>query len=89
MALGILLQLLFAVHMGLAAGIGAIAACRSMRSARRSPASIRSAICVDAAGTLQPQRLIGRHLGLDEAVDALVTMDTAPDLGISVIDRFT
>jgi alcohol dehydrogenase len=41
-----------------------------------------------AAGTLQPQKLIGRHISLDEAVDALVAMDSAPDLGISVISRF-
>ncbi len=42
-----------------------------------------------AAGRLQPQKLIGRHISLGEAVDALVTMDTAPDLGISVISRFS
>lgn len=41
-----------------------------------------------ASGKLSPQKLIGRHLSLDEAVPALTTMDTATDLGISVITRF-
>ncbi|TCM55721.1 alcohol dehydrogenase [Rhizobium sp. PP-F2F-G48] len=41
-----------------------------------------------ASGKLAPQKLIGRHLSLDEAVPALVTMDTSTDLGISVITTF-
>ncbi|MCD7110999.1 zinc-dependent alcohol dehydrogenase family protein [Rhizobium sp. DKSPLA3] len=41
-----------------------------------------------ASGKLSPQKLIGRHLSLDEAVPALTTMDTATDLGISVITTF-
>ncbi|MBS9721844.1 zinc-dependent alcohol dehydrogenase family protein [Tianweitania sp. BSSL-BM11] len=40
------------------------------------------------AGTLQPQKLIGRHISLDDAVDALVGMEASPDLGISIISRF-
>jgi alcohol dehydrogenase len=39
-------------------------------------------------GKLNPQKLIGRHISLEEAVPALTTMDTAQDLGISVITRF-
>ena len=41
-----------------------------------------------ASGKLAPQKLIGRHIGLDEAVPALMAMDKATDLGISVITRF-
>ena len=41
-----------------------------------------------ASGKLAPQKLIGRHLSLEEAVPALVTMDTSTDLGISVITTF-
>ncbi len=41
-----------------------------------------------AAGTLKPERLIGREISLAEAVPALVAMDQATDLGISVITRF-
>ena len=40
------------------------------------------------AGTLHPERLIGREISLEEAVPALVGMDRATDLGISVITRF-
>ena len=40
------------------------------------------------SGRLAPQRLIGRHISLDEAVPALMAMDKATDLGISVITRF-
>lgn len=39
-------------------------------------------------GKLDPKRLIGREISLDEAVPALVAMDRATDLGISVITRF-
>ncbi|KQS67872.1 alcohol dehydrogenase [Rhizobium sp. Leaf371] len=41
-----------------------------------------------ASGKLAPQKLIGRHLSLEEAVPALVTMDTSTDLGISVVTTF-
>ena len=40
------------------------------------------------AGKLAPQRLIGRHLSLEEAVPALMAMDRAADLGIGVITQF-
>ena len=40
------------------------------------------------SGKLAPQTLIGRHIGLEEAVPALMAMDRATDLGISVITRF-
>ncbi|MBP1882951.1 zinc-dependent alcohol dehydrogenase family protein [Sinorhizobium mexicanum] len=40
------------------------------------------------AGKLNPKQLIGREISLEEAVPALVTMDRATDLGISVITRF-
>lgn len=41
-----------------------------------------------ADGKLKPQQLIGREISLEEAIPALVSMDTATDLGISVITRF-
>lgn len=41
-----------------------------------------------AAGRVAPNRLIGRRIGLDEAVPALVGMDRSTDIGISVITRF-
>lgn len=42
-----------------------------------------------ASGKLQPEKLIGRRIGLDdEAIDGLVGLDTSTDLGISVITRF-
>jgi alcohol dehydrogenase len=40
------------------------------------------------AGKLEPKRLIGREISLEEAVPALTTMDRATDLGINVITRF-
>ena len=40
------------------------------------------------SGKLAPQNLIGRHISLEEAVPALMAMDRATDLGISVITRF-
>lgn len=42
-----------------------------------------------ASGTLRPERLIGRHIGLDEAIPALMAMDRATDIGIGVITRFS
>ena len=39
-------------------------------------------------GRLRPERLIGREISLEEAVPALIGMDRASDLGISVITRF-
>ncbi|WP_043610934.1 zinc-dependent alcohol dehydrogenase family protein [Ensifer sp. ZNC0028] len=41
-----------------------------------------------ADGKLRPQQLIGREISLEEAIPALVAMDRATDLGISVITRF-
>lgn len=41
-----------------------------------------------ADGRLKPQQLIGREISLEEAIPALVAMDRATDLGISVITRF-
>lgn len=39
-------------------------------------------------GKLRPERLIGREISLEDAVPALVGMDKATDIGISVITRF-
>jgi len=41
-----------------------------------------------AGGTLQPQRLIGRTIGLADAAEALVTMDRFSEVGMTVIDDF-
>ncbi|WP_377295326.1 zinc-dependent alcohol dehydrogenase family protein [Rhizobium sp. SG2393] len=41
-----------------------------------------------AAGKLQPERLIGRHLSLEEAVPALVAMGQTSENGIAVITAF-
>jgi len=41
-----------------------------------------------ASGALQPQRLIGRRIALDEAPAALMAMDRFEGTGIAVIDRF-
>ena len=40
------------------------------------------------AGTLQPQKLIRRHISLTEAVPALMAMDSFAENGITIIDRF-
>jgi alcohol dehydrogenase len=40
------------------------------------------------SGRLAPAKLVGRHISLEEAVPALMTMDQAADAGISVITRF-
>jgi alcohol dehydrogenase len=40
-------------------------------------------------GTLRPEQLIGRTIGLDQAAEALVTMDRFSNPGVSVIDAFT
>jgi alcohol dehydrogenase len=40
------------------------------------------------AGKLQPQKLIGRTIGLEEATIALPQMDQFPGLGITVINKF-
>ena len=37
-------------------------------------------------GILQPEKLIGGTISLDDAPDRLVAMDSAPSKGISVID---
>ena len=39
-------------------------------------------------GRLQPQRLVGRTIGLDQAAEALVQMDRFADVGVIVIDTF-
>ena len=39
-------------------------------------------------GRLQPQRLVGRTIRLDQAADALVAMDRFDDVGVTVIDTF-
>ncbi|MBO3760916.1 zinc-dependent alcohol dehydrogenase family protein [Ciceribacter sp. L1K22] len=41
-----------------------------------------------SAGTLQPQKLIGRHISLTEAVSALANMDRFAESGITIIDSF-
>jgi alcohol dehydrogenase len=41
-----------------------------------------------ASGKLQPGRLIGEHIPLDDAPGALMDMDTFPGIGITVIDSF-
>ena len=41
-----------------------------------------------SAGTLKPQKLIGKHISLDDAPAALMAMDKFDGLGISVITRF-
>jgi alcohol dehydrogenase len=38
------------------------------------------------AGTLQPERLVGRTIGLEDAVDALVGLDTATGAGVTVVE---
>ena len=40
------------------------------------------------SGTLQPQRLIGAIVGLEEAPEILATMNDFKSEGITVIDRF-
>jgi len=41
-----------------------------------------------ATGKLEPQKLINKHISLTEAIPALMQMDEATDIGISVISRF-
>jgi len=38
-------------------------------------------------GRLEPHKLIGRRISLEEAPDALVNMDSFSDIGITVVDR--
>ncbi|MCP4570856.1 MAG: zinc-dependent alcohol dehydrogenase family protein [bacterium] len=40
------------------------------------------------SGRLRPERLIGRTVGLEDAVGRLVAMDRCTDTGVSVIDEF-
>ncbi len=40
------------------------------------------------AGQLAPDLLVGRRIALEEAIDALVSMDRFPGTGMTVIDRF-
>jgi alcohol dehydrogenase len=41
------------------------------------------------SGRLQPERLIGRTISLDQAADALVNMDSFVETGVAVINEFT
>ena len=41
-----------------------------------------------ATGKLAPQKLIGKHVSLEEAVPVLMAMDGSTDIGINVITRF-
>jgi alcohol dehydrogenase len=41
-----------------------------------------------AEGSLQPDKLIGRTIGLDEAAEALVNMDRFDGVGVTVINEF-
>lgn len=40
------------------------------------------------SGKLEPQRLVGRRITLDESADALVGMNEFTGLGVTVVDRF-
>ena len=40
------------------------------------------------AGKLNPAKLIGKTIGLDEALEELANMDKFPGIGVSVINRF-
>ncbi len=40
------------------------------------------------AGTLKPEKLIGKTVTLEESMAELETMDRFPGLGVTVIDRF-
>ncbi len=40
------------------------------------------------AGKLRPERLIGKHISLEESLQALVEMDTFAGVGITIIDSF-
>ena len=39
-------------------------------------------------GTLQPKRLIGKTISLEESLQALVDMDNFDQRGVTVIDQF-
>jgi alcohol dehydrogenase len=41
-----------------------------------------------ASGAVDPRRLLGARITLDQAVDALVTMDAFQGVGVTVVDRF-
>ena len=41
-----------------------------------------------ATGKLAPQKLVGRHISLEEAPAALMAMDSFEGVGVSVITRF-
>ncbi|MNL60996.1 hypothetical protein D3C87_1848620 [compost metagenome] len=40
------------------------------------------------SGKLAPEKLIGRHITLSDAITALPAMDRFQESGISIIDRF-
>jgi alcohol dehydrogenase len=48
----------------------------------------RDMMSMISTGKLTPRKLVGKHLGLDEAPSALMNMDRFEGLGISVITRF-
>ncbi len=37
---------------------------------------------------LKPQKLIGKKISLEESIEALMTMDQSPPLGVTIIDKF-
>ncbi|HET9598785.1 MAG TPA: hypothetical protein VFP65_24635, partial [Anaeromyxobacteraceae bacterium] len=39
-------------------------------------------------GAVDPARLVGRRVSLDESVDALVEMGSFKGVGVTVVDRF-
>ena len=40
------------------------------------------------SGVLEPQRLVGRRIPLEDTAEALVGMDQFPGIGVTVVDRF-
>jgi alcohol dehydrogenase len=40
------------------------------------------------SGKLQPERLIGERISLEQSIAALMAMDTFPSVGVSVVTRF-
>jgi alcohol dehydrogenase len=41
-----------------------------------------------STGKLQPQKLIGKRISLEESLDELVNMNNFAGIGITVIDKF-
>ena len=59
------------------------------RQPRHAGFRLRADAGDDPRGALQPQRLIGRRINIDEAPAALANMDSFPGTGIMVIDSFS